>query len=236
GGGEPAETTAAAETTTGTPKTDVRVRQQQAENIDRIIKVYGRTEPARTVTLKAETGGRVARTNAARGAWVKRGATLFTLDVRDRQAQLERARAEAEAARLTYEAELKLQHESFASATRLAQAKAAHDAARAELKRIEVDLASTRVLAPFDGALQERLVEEGDYVAIGDPVATFVEVDTLLITGSISETERAHLALGNAANAKLVTGQQVTGTVSYIAPVADEATRTFDIEITVANP
>lgn len=216
-------------------RTDVRVRRQQAESIDRFVNVYGRTEPARTVTLKAEIGGRVMEVSTARGAYVKQGGDLLLLDARDRNAQLARARAEALAAKLTYEAEEKLKHESFASETRLAQALAQYEAAQAELKRIEVDLANTRIQAPFDGALQQRAVEAGDYVAVGDPVATFVDIDTLIISGSVSETEHANLRVGSRATAELVTGQQAAGVVRYIAPVADEATRTFRIEVEVPN-
>lgn len=229
-GDEPAETRAEASATT-----DVQVRHQRAERIDRSISVYGRTEPARSVTLKAETGGAVAEVLAAEGAYVKQGQDLLRLDVRDRAAQLERARADVRAAQLTYEAETKLKHESFASETRLAQAEAQLETAQAELKRIEVDLANTRVKAPFDGALQQRMVEKGDYVAIGDPIATFVDIDTLIISGSVSETERVNLEVGTVATARLVTGQRVEGKIRYIAPVADEATRTFRIEVEAAN-
>lgn len=215
--------------------TDVRVRQQQAEEIERFIDVYGRTAPARSVTLKAETGGRVVEVATRRGAYVQKGAVLVRLDVRDRAAQLERARAEVKAAQMTYEAEEKLKHESFASETRLAQSQAQYEAAKAELKRIEVDVDNTRVRAPFAGSLQERLVEDGDYVAIGDPVATFVDIDTLIVTGSVSETERANLEIGSIATAELVTGQTAEGRVRYIDPVAEEATRTFRIELEVPN-
>lgn len=216
--------------------TDVRVRHQQAEAVERFINVYGRTEPARSVTLKAETVARVEEIVAPRGTRVERGEVIVRLDVRDRRAQLERARAEVTAAKLRYEAEQKLQHESFASETRLAEARAQYEAAEAELKRIEIDLANTAIRAPFDGVVQQQLVEKGDYVALGDPVATFVDTNTLVVTGSVAETERAHLETGSTATARLVTGQEATGKVTYIAPVADESTRTFGIRVEVANP
>lgn len=220
----------------GTHKsTDVRVRQQQAEPVESFVDVYGRTAPSRTVTLKAEIGGRVVAVAADRGAYVKKGGDLILLDVRDRNEQVERARAELKAAQMRFDAEKRLQHENFASETRLAEAQAQLDAAHAELKRIQVDLASTRIRAPFNGALQERLVEVGDYVAIGDPVATFVDIDTLIVTGSVSETERANLEIGGTATAKLITGQTIEGRVRYIDPVAEEATRTFKIELEVPN-
>lgn len=234
-GGEQAPVTEEGGAGESSGKTDVRIRHQQAENVERFVSVYGRTEPARTVTLKAETDGRVVRTNAERGAYVKQNADLVTLMIRDREAQLERARAEAKAAKMTYEAEEKLKNESFASETRLAQALAQYEAAKAELKRVEVDIANTRIKAPFAGALQKRLVEEGDYVKAGEPVATFVEIDKLIITGSVSETERSNIDVGTQARAHLVTGQDVVGTVRFISPVAEEATRTFNIEVEVDN-
>lgn len=217
-------------------ETDVRVRRQQAEPVQRFVEVYGRTAPARSVVLKAETGGRVADVSTERGAYVNKGDELLVLDMRDRREQRERARAEVRAAQMRFEAEQRLQEEQFASQTRLAEAQAQLDAARAELRRIEVDLENTRIRAPFNGALQDRVVETGDYVAIGDPVATFVEVDRLIVTGSVSETERANLEIGDTATARLVTGQTAEGRVRFIEPVADKATRTFRIELEVANP
>lgn len=215
---------------------DVQVERQQAETVERYINVYGRSEPARTVTLKAETSGSIVEITADRGAYLESGADLLRIDVRDRREQLNRAKAEVERARIQYEAEQKLKGESFASEVRLAEAAAALEAAKAEQRRAELDLTRTRIIAPFDGSLQDRYVEEGDYVAAGDPIASFVDIDTLIITGSVSETERNNLIPGSLATAQLITGQQATGKLRYIAPVADEATRTFQIELEVANP
>ena len=218
-----------------TKRPEVRAQRQQAETIDRFITVYGRSEPARSVTLKAETVGKVTAVNADRGSFLAAGDDIIEIDLRDRREQLARAKADVEKARIQYEAEQRLKGDSLSSEVRLAESRAALEAARAELKRIKIDLEKTTVEAPFDGSLQERMVEEGDYVKVGDPVAEFVDITTLVITGSVSETERKNIEIGEQASAKLVTGEQVSGTVRYIAPVADEATRTFLVEIEVDN-
>lgn len=214
---------------------EVRAQHQQAETIERFITVYGRSEPARTVTLKAETVGKVTAIHADRGSYLDTGDDIIEIDLRDRREQLSRAKADVEQARIRYEAEQRLKGDSLSSEVRLAEAKAALEGARAELKRIQIDLDKTTVEAPFAGSLQERMVEVGDYVKVGDPVAEFVDIDTLIITGSVSETERKNLEIGEQASATLITGQEVHGTVRYIAPVADEATRTFLVEIEVDN-
>lgn len=214
---------------------EVRARHQLAKPVQRFVTVYGRSEPARTVTLKAETVGKIVSINADKGRYLEAGTELVTIDVRDRREQLQRAKADVEQARIRYEAEQRLKGESLSSEVRLAESMAALEAAKAELKRIRIDLDKTTVEAPFNGSLQDRFVEQGDYVKVGDPVAEFVDINTLIITGSVSETERGNLEVGSKASAKLITGETATGTIRYIAPVADEATRTFLVEIEVDN-
>ena len=69
----------------------VTVRSSSAQRIDRDVVVSGRTEPGRVVELKAESEGRVVELGVERGARVTRGADIVRLDVRDRQAVLQRA-------------------------------------------------------------------------------------------------------------------------------------------------
>ena len=227
--------TTEADTPTEKPLQEVRVSEQQAEPVARFVTVYGRSQPARTVTLKAETAGTVTSVNAERGVHVERGTALVTIDTRDRREQLRRAEADVEKARIQYDAEKRLQGDSLSSDVRIAEAMAALEGAKAELKRIRIDLDKTTIEAPFAGSLNQRMVEIGDYVKVADPIGEFVELDTLIITGSVSETERANLEVGEQASARLVTGQTATGRIRFIAPVAEETTRTFLVEIEVDN-
>ncbi|MDX1453961.1 MAG: efflux RND transporter periplasmic adaptor subunit [Gammaproteobacteria bacterium] len=234
----PAEESPAAEGSTATaekPLQEVRVTEQQAEPVARFVTVYGRSEPARSVTLKAETAGTVTAVNAERGLHVETGTALVTIDTRDRREQLRRAEADVEKARIQYDAEKRLQGDSLSSDVRIAEAMAGLEAAKAELKRIRIDLDKTSIKAPFAGSLNTRMVEVGDYVKVADPIGEFVELDTLIITGSVSETERANLEVGKQASARLITGQTASGKIRYIAPVAEETTRTFLVEIEVDN-
>ena len=77
------------------PESLVRVRVQDlhARSIGREIVVSGRTEPNRTVEVRAETDGRVVGLGAARGSAVAEGERLVLLDRRDRDARREEARA-----------------------------------------------------------------------------------------------------------------------------------------------
>ena len=87
----PATTAAPAAVATTTAR--VQIRAQQAEPVTRTISVYGRTAPARKVEIKAETSGRVTAVGITRGEPATAGQALLKLDLRDRQARLDQARA-----------------------------------------------------------------------------------------------------------------------------------------------
>ncbi len=227
--GEPAATVARSAQDT------VRVRTQKAEEILRTIAINGETAPARTARISAETEGRVTAIGAERGANVTRGELLVRLDERDRKARLAQARAKLKQREVEYEGRLRLKSESYVSEAQLQEAVAQLEAAKAEVRRAELDLDYMTIRAPFDGALQSRDVEVGDFVKVGDPVATFVDNRRIVVTADVSEFDAQYVEVGESAEARLATGERVRGHIRYVAPVADASTRTFAVELEVDN-
>jgi len=225
----------AAANATAAPQSKVRVRTQIAEEITRTIVVNGKTAPARVVELSAETDGRVERIGAKRGANVDRNTVIVILDERDRTARLAQAEATVRQREVEYEARAKLKAESYVSEAQLQEGVALLEAARTELTRAKLDLEYMQVRAPFDGALHTRAVEVGDFLQLGDPIATFVDNRTIIVSANVSEFDARFVHVGQAAAATLATGEHVRGNIRYVAPVADEATRTFAVELEVDN-
>ncbi len=217
------------------PRASVRVRHQVAEEVTRNIIVNGRTAPARVVELNAETDGRVIRVGAERGSRFEAGDVIVRLDERDRRARLAQAEATVKQRQLEFEARARLKGDSYVSEAQLQEADALLEAAKAELARAQLDIDYMMIRAPFDGALQERHVEVGDFVKLGDPVATIVDERTLIVRASVAEYEAHFVSKGGQGSARLATGQIVHGTIRYVAPVADEATRTFNVELEIDN-
>lgn len=214
----------------------VRVRRSVAVPHADLLLLTGQTEPSRHATLRAETAGRVVEVEAREGTHVTAGNVIARLEPGDRQARLEEASALLEQRRIEYEASRRLSDKGFQSQTRLAEAKAALESAQAQLRRIELDIERTEILAPFDGVLQERMVEVGDYVGIGDPVAVFVDLDPLVAVAQVSEREISGIAPGIDGEVRLVSGESASGTLRYVSSVGSEGTRTFRIELEMPNP
>ena len=213
----------------------VRVRTQTAEEVMRTIVVNGKTAPARIAQLSAETDGRIEFIGAERGANLERGNLIVRMDERDRAARLAQAEATVKQREVEYDARQRLKSESYVSEAQLQEGLALLESARAELTRARLDLDYMSVRAPFGGALQDRMVEVGDFVSRGDPIATFVDNRTIIVSANLSEFDARFVDVGDTAEAHLATGETVRGRIRYVAPVADEATRTFVVELEVAN-
>lgn len=214
----------------------VQVRIQHAEPVIREVVIQGQTEPNRTVILRAETSGRVMELIAERGARVKAGEPILRLEMNDREARLRQARALVLQRERDFAAIKKLGQTGYQAETRVNQAMAELEAAKAELERIQLDISHTTIRAPFDGILNEREAEIGAVVAPNDSVATLVDNNPLVVSGQVSQQAISQIRLGQPAKVGLVNGRQAEGTIRYISATADTATRTFRVEVEVANP
>jgi multidrug efflux system membrane fusion protein len=213
----------------------VSVQQSRARALTREIVVSARTEPNRRVELRAETEGRVVALGAERGAAVRAGELIVALDLRDREARLEETRTLIAYAEQQFEAARELKAERFVSDTHLAELASRVASARAARESVELEIANTTIVAPFDAVLQDRLVELGDYVNAGDAVAELVDTDPLVVVGEVSERDVHELAIGKVGFARRLGGAPIEGRIRYLAPVADAGTRTFRVELAIAN-
>ncbi|MGA0846860.1 MAG: efflux RND transporter periplasmic adaptor subunit, partial [Luteolibacter sp.] len=142
----------------------VRVGQISAVEAVREITISARTEPNRYVRIKAETEGTVVALDVDRGSPVAEDAPILTLDLRDRTARLAEAESLIAQRELELQARQNLRNREFASELEIAEAAARLESARAAKVRIALEIDNTSIDAPFDGIVQERSVEVGDYV------------------------------------------------------------------------
>lgn len=232
-----ADSSAPESAATGTEqrRVTVRARLSHARPLTREVVARGRTEAVRQVNVSAETDGRVIAIPAAEGARVAKGAVLLKLAVDDRLAREAEAEALVRQREIEYRAAQQLSEKGYRARTQVAAAEAALDAAKAALTSIQIEIARTVIRAPIDGVIEKRRVEVGDYVKAGDPIALLVDEDPFLVVADVSERDVGRIAVGMPAGARLITGESFVGRVRYVATMADAQTRTFRIEIEVAN-
>ena len=219
----------------GTKIMSVRVAHSDAREFTNTVVLRGRTEAFRKVELKAETQGKIAALPVEKGDSVKAGEPICRLDVADRQAQLNEAKALVKQRQLEFEAAQKLSKNGFRSETNVAAAAASFDAAKAQVERMTVELDKTVIRAPFDGVIDDRPVEIGDYLGMGGVCATIIDEDPYLVVGEVAERDVGALKVGSPANVELADGRKITGKLRFVSQSANQITRTFRVEIVVPN-
>lgn len=235
GSGSGAEDAAKADAA-ATPLAQVRITTSTATTRRGVVLIRGRTEAKRAVEVRAETQGTVAALPVEKGARVAKGETICAISLNARDAQLAEAVALARQRKLEYDASRQLAEKGYRSPTQAAASKAAYDAAQARLKQMQIEVGQTKVVAPFAGTLDGRPVEIGDYLRTGDVCGLVVDLDPLLVVGQVAEDKVGALGVGMKGSARLVTGETVEGTISFVARTAEAATRTFRVELEVPNP
>ena len=213
----------------------VRVKRVQRRTRPNAVILNGRTEESRKVILRAETSGSIFNISGQEGRMVEVDEIIARQNIEDRNALLAEASALVKQREIEFVAAQKLAQKGFRSGTKLAEARALLDAARARAKTIRIDLSKTTITAPFGGVLEVHYVEKGDFVKIGDNIAKIVDLDPILAVGFISEKDIDAIKIGGRGHIKLTNGRTANGTVRFIGSVADSATRSFRVELQIPN-
>lgn len=218
------------------PLAKVKAAGLKAEAISRNVHIRAKTQPRRRIQVRAQVAGQLASTPAVEGKRIEQDGVLCQLAEEDRQERLAQANASLAKAKMDHDGALRLKTGGYQSRSAIAQANAALEEARANVARRQFELDKLTIRAPFTGLVERRPVEAGALIERGDVCAVLLEMQTMLISGQVSEAEVGNLQVGDAAQVSLSTGQQVTGSVRFIAAESDSRTRGFHVEVQVDNP
>ena len=217
------------------PLISVRVRRLTGQPLERQIEVYGRTEASRRARIRAQTPGSVAKVLVREGQAVKRGESLVRLEVEDRKVRLAEARALMNQRKIEHDAAVRLGKKGIRTSARVAEARAKYDAAKARVEASRINLEKINIRASFDSLLEKSHVEHGQFLKVGETVATLIDLDPLHAVAYVSERDVGRIVVGDPALIRLIDRRTARGKVSYVASDAEPKTRTYKVEVEVPN-
>lgn len=226
------------------------------------VVVPGRSQVGRMITASgplaarrdqpvgiAGSGGRVVRVLVDAGTWVRGGQVLAVIDraVQTQQAsqlvaQVEAARANAALAQANYERAIALQGRGFVSKAEIDSKKAIRDAAYAQVRVAQAQLAGARaelgrlnVVAPTSGLVLARSVEVGQIVGPGTgALFRLADKGEMEMRAQLSQQDLSLIHVGMPAQVTPVgSDRSYTGHVWQVAPVIDPQSRLGDVRIAV---
>lgn len=124
----------------------------------------------------------------------------------------------------------------YSSSTQVTQASQALQQANAMIEQIDTKLRDSRSIAPFDGVIVEKHVEEGDTVQPGQPLLSFEDVSQLQIVADIPVKLAHVLREGDQVLARIDVNDILTAVVvDNIFPKADPAQHTVTVEFNLSE-
>ena len=198
--------------------------------------VPGSLEATRTVHIYNEEQGRIKQKPINQGDPQKARDTLVELDDRLTRAELDKAIAAYKQAAIDYKRLKKLKPRKLASEDEIARAATAVEQARAERALQEIRLARTRIAAPFDGLISERLKEPGDVVSLHEHILTIYDPNTLIAKIHISEIILHNIALESEVVLRIdaLGDKKFKGVVTRKYPLINPSTRQGTLEVTLS--
>ena len=203
---------------------------------NRIIRISGVTAPDKKTTLATRSAGILGELKIQKGDMVKVGDVVLVLDGAEKQSMVETAKALLDQRQKEAENIERLVKNGIAPSTQSDSARSALASARSQLEAAQADIDRLTVVAPFTGVIDQVTVEEGSWLPSGEAVAVLLQLDPVVALGEVSEREIAHVNVGSEADIRLISGEIVAGTVRHVSLEANAGTRTFPIEVAIANP
>lgn len=212
-------------------------------------------EPEAVVQVAAEVSGRIEQfaTRSQSLAWrgqqfpadqpveegqpIAAGDPIVHLNQDLYQARYDKALAQYEYDEREFRRIQDLYERGATSRVELDDARTARDISKAALDETQRELERTTIAAPIGGILNKLPVEVGEYAAPGQPVAEIVSIDRVKVAVYVPERDVYYLAVGQPADVVALNPQEThhRGTITYISEIAEPATRSTRLEITIDN-
>jgi RND family efflux transporter MFP subunit len=234
---------------------------EQAEEVVRPVKLMtvgsddsggereypGRVEAAEEVLMGFEVPGRIVELPVLEGQAVKAGALLARLDDRDYKAQLDSQIAQRNEARADFERNQALYERDAISLRDLEVVRRRYEVTEANLRQAEKAVSDTRLVAPFDGRVAGRLVENQENVQAKQSVVQFLDDSTLEIKASVPETDFLKLRgigsvsqmtelLSPVVEISAAPGTLIPAYIKEMRNTADPMTRTYEVTLGFTSP
>jgi membrane fusion protein, multidrug efflux system len=198
----------------------------------------------RHIEVRALEKGYVQNIFVDEGQWVHKGEPMFKIMPNIYQAELLKAKAEANNMNIEYLNTKGLADQKIVSANELALAKAKLDKANAEVKLAETHLSFTDINAPFDGLMDHLNVRNGSLVEEGALLTTLSDVSKLWVYFNVPEAEYLDYKANKQSNEptkvqlRMANGQiyNHTGVIETIEADFDNTSGNIEFRALFSNP
>jgi len=199
----------------------------------------------RHIEVRALEKGYLQNIFVDEGQMVHKGQPMFKIMPNIYQAELLKAKAEANNMNIEYLNTKGLADQKIVSPNELALAKAKLEKANAEVKMAETHLGFTDINAPFDGIMDHLAVRNGSLLDEGSLLTTLSDISQLWVYFNVPEAEYLDYKMHNSGDGRIrkvqlrmANGQvfNQTGVIETIEADFDNTAGNIEFRATFSNP
>ena len=230
-------------------QTPVSITQPTTDASQSRFRFTGTITSKRVAALSPRVAGLIATADAEMGHEARKGDVLLALDdtlarmdLREKELDLETARAELVNVKRRLDDAISLGDANFPRSER-EDRETAYRKAQIAVNRLETIVATQkeivdrhRILAPFDGIVAEKMAEIGEWAQTGRPLLRFVDTKNLRLDVQIPQEQLDVVQQAQGVSVVIAGSNVVEAQVEAFSPLVDENLRTFQARIQLQNP
>jgi membrane fusion protein (multidrug efflux system) len=217
----------------------VEVMEVALMTMRQTVDIVGTIAANESAELRAEIPGIIESIHFEEGAPARQGDVLVKLDTRELEAQLAETKASYELAERNLARNKSLLVDDAVSRLEVDSSIAEHARLRAAIDLLEVRLAKSSILAPFDGIAGGRSLSVGDYVDSQSVITTVDDLSRIKVGMDVPERYLPLLKPGGNFTLRTATSapnQDVTGEVYFVSSRINPDTRATLVKGYVKDP
>ena len=221
----------------GSTAVPVRVADVERRTVSSFLETNGTLEAENEVDIVSRIQGPIVELAVEEGMRVEKGQLLLRIDETEPRAQLEIAKVALQEATRTYERARASLDNEIISQELYDQALAQYESAQAQVMGNQILFDYTRVKAPFDAVVVERVVKLAQSVTANQKLLRISDFDPLLCPIQVPEKELSRLRAGQRAMVSVEAwpDEQFQARVLRISPIVDSTTGTIKVTLQVSG-
>ena len=200
------------------------------------LEVQGSVNTKENLIIYPQFAGILNTVNVIAGQKVSKGQVLGTIDDGGLSQQLAQLENQLALAKTTFERQKRLWDQKIGSEIQYLQAQTNMVSQQKAVSQMKAQLAKTRVIAPFNGVIDELIAERGQVVGPGQGLMRIVNLNNMFVSTTVPESYIGKLKVGTEVSVYLASlGKSFNGKIRQVGNNINPNNRSFGIEVSVPN-
>lgn len=200
------------------------------------LEVQGNVNTKENIIIYPQFAGILNTVNVIAGQKVTKGQVLGTIDDGGLSQQLAQLENQLALAKTTFERQKRLWDQKIGSEIQYLQAQTSMVSQQKAVSQMKAQMAKTRIIAPFNGVIDELIAERGQVVGPGQGLMRIVNLNNMFVSTTVPESYIGKLKVGTEVSVYLASlGKSFNGKIRQVGNNINPNNRSFGIEVSVPN-